>query len=1008
MNEKVLTYTGIFIPSHKIIDIKSKDKADGLLFGWQYASHTAEEWIEKLDDGKIIQPSSFTPSNTGTFTHSRENWISTHFVCADGDNFKNVEFDDDGNDKNPNGIKPWTEKGCLSKKFPTLVKKAYAVGESPTSMLREPPHRRYRLIFVFDHPICSEEHFHQILIRLANEFSIIPSIERSPAQPVYGNGRKDFNFHICGNILNLDDYPYEPETEEIKQPIENKQEPVETLQEFLNRHDITYEPSNDSNKFYVQCPFKDGHTDGKSGKTDAYVFGDASGWAFNCSHTSCKQAGLTTWGSFREGMKIPRKNTTHGGSRKNAGRKSNAEKVAETKSPDFFNGKPVVHLHAVEDFDGESIISERSREIVSEEAGELLWQSERTYTRGDEIGVLRQGENGLVFKGLDLGGMQGEIARACSIMKISNGSYTGIANPPAWVAEDVLKNQPSKGKQIKVVLTHPFWNGTELLSKEGYDPATQAYLDCKNEYDLDTEKHTDSDDLDLWKDLLEDFPFREESDFENAISYLLTLIIRQGLNTGETVPLFDITAPREGVGKSLLADTLTAAILGRTPIVRSLSSVKTEVEKEIAAALRGAPESVIFDNVDNSKPLDCAILASVVTQPNRAFRILGFSEEMFYENRATILYTGSNVEVTPELAKRLVAIRLSDTGVPEKDREVKVEGLLSHTLNRHFELVSSVLRMVKRWIDQDSKEGPNNLHRMRQWSRVVHGIMLANGFGEHFMQNFDDVMLSTSPEFTIWENAFKAIANERPEIATVGWTANDVFEVLSHTDKVYAHEDDIAAGAKSFTRLSKGDGILDELIGTGGTEHARRSRLGKILRQKTGNVHGGYKLIDTHRSDRTGKKLYRLESKNEHKSEPETDAHPSDTSLADADFVEIMNISCHFYGKHQLTADEVAQLTGYNENEVSRLLERWYSDLVISKGVGDTYWMSDRDHERFLNKILSPAFNEWQRQPGHEFSCDPPPPEIQERIVPNPMHQRTTEHLLAHKMNGNLKNGAQD
>ena len=69
----------------------------------------------------------------------------------------------------------------------------------------------------------------------------------------------------------------------------------------------TYDPSNEANKFYVQCPYKSGHTDGKSGKTDAYVFGDASGWAFNCSHTSCKQAGRTTWDSFREGMKIPRR-----------------------------------------------------------------------------------------------------------------------------------------------------------------------------------------------------------------------------------------------------------------------------------------------------------------------------------------------------------------------------------------------------------------------------------------------------------------------------------------------------------------------------------------------------------------------------------------------------------------------------------------------------------------------------------------------------------------------------
>ena len=437
---------------------------------------------------------------------------------------------------------------------------------------------------------------------------------------------------------------------------------------------------------------------------------------------------------------------------------------------------------------------------------------------------------------------------------------------------------------------------------------------------------------------------------------MLTLIIRQGLNTGETVPLIDITAPREGVGKSLLADVLTAAVLGRTPIVRSLSSVKTEVEKEIAAALRGAPESVIFDNVDNSKPLDCATLASVVTQPNRAFRILGFSEEMFYENRATILYTGSNVEVTPELAKRLVAIRLSDTGVPEKDRKVKVEGLLNHTIHRHFELVSSVLRMVKRWIDQGSEEGPRNLHRMRQWSRIIHGIMLANGFGEHFMQNFDEVMLSTSPEFTTWANAFKAIVGKKPEIATTGWTANDVFEMLSHTDRVYAHEEDIAKGAKSFTRLSKGDGILDELIGTGGTEHARRSRLGKILRQKTGNIYAGYKLIDTHKSDRTGKKLYHLDAQDAHKPEPEIEEHPSDTSLAEAGFIEILHISSLFHGKHQLTAAEVSELTGYNESEVSRLLDRWYSDLVISQGVGDTYWMSDKDHKRFLNEILSPAF----------------------------------------------------
>ena len=60
----------------------------------------------------------------------------------------------------------------------------------------------------------------------------------------------------------------------------------------------------------------------------------------------------------------------------------------------------MVHLHTVENFDDEAIISERSREIVGEEAGTLLWQSERTYTRGDEIGVLRQGRKRTLFQGV--------------------------------------------------------------------------------------------------------------------------------------------------------------------------------------------------------------------------------------------------------------------------------------------------------------------------------------------------------------------------------------------------------------------------------------------------------------------------------------------------------------------------------------------------------------------------------------------------------------------------------
>ena len=232
----------------------------------------------------------------------------------------------------------------------------------------------------------------------------------------------------------------------------------------------------------------------------------------------------------------------------------------------------------------------------------------------------------------------------------------------------------------------------------------------------------------------------------------------------------------------------------------------------------------MFDNVDSDKRLDSGILASVVTQPSRAFRILGVSDEMFYENRAIIIYTGSNVEVTPELAKRMIAIRLYDPGVAEKDRKVKVDGLLSHTIDRHIEFISSLLRMVKRWIDDGAIEGPENLHRMRQWSRVIHGIMKTNGFGDHFMKIFDDVMLDSNPEFTAWANGLRAIVDTLGiERATTGFTTADVFEILSHTDNVYAHEEDIGDSERSYTRMARGADILGEFI-----ENARNEKAGVL------------------------------------------------------------------------------------------------------------------------------------------------------------------------------------
>ena len=304
--------SGLIISKHCTVDAASKVKASKSLAGWQSVEMTPEQWIRELESGSTIQPSLFDPLPNGDFTHDLDCWKSTHFICADGDNFRGVNTKKDGTEANPKGIPYWTEIKDLGDNFPTLREKIYAVGQSVSSMSddKQPHHRRYRLIFLFDKPIESEEHYSQVILELAKDFPILPSVDRYPAQPVFGNARDGFNeFYINGKVLKIDDYPFQPElTEQPKTPPEMPQGaskdsiPTQNLVEWLNAHSIENAPAPEQGKYFVVCPRRESHTGGKYGRTDSYVWEDSKGWGFYCSHTSC--ANHRTWAAFREGNGI--------------------------------------------------------------------------------------------------------------------------------------------------------------------------------------------------------------------------------------------------------------------------------------------------------------------------------------------------------------------------------------------------------------------------------------------------------------------------------------------------------------------------------------------------------------------------------------------------------------------------------------------------------------------------------------------------------------------------------
>ena len=306
-NEQIQTKNldGLVIKRHCTRDADSKDEAQNKMWGWQHAKYTPERWVKQLSFGHTIIVGEFDKKLDGKYTHAEEYWKATHMIFADADN---LTPDPQATDA---AIPPWIEQDGLVKRFPALLDKAYAIYESVSSMSEEKPYRRYRAIFLFDEPITSGEDFRKIELLLAAEFPVIPAIERHPAQPTFGNARKETREgKIYGNVLSLEAYlEYEsPEPEPLPLPVEPRPQKRSTtkditLDEFIRQYHVATLKARPKGGYFVECPFKDKHASGVNTETDAYIWENADGsFAFYCSHTTCKQSGANHWSMFRESV----------------------------------------------------------------------------------------------------------------------------------------------------------------------------------------------------------------------------------------------------------------------------------------------------------------------------------------------------------------------------------------------------------------------------------------------------------------------------------------------------------------------------------------------------------------------------------------------------------------------------------------------------------------------------------------------------------------------------------
>jgi hypothetical protein len=299
-------------------------------------------------------------------------------------------------------------------------------------------------------------------------------------------------------------------------------------------------------------------------------------------------------------------------------------------------------------------------------------------------------------------------------------------------------------------------------------------------------------------DWLGDFPFLDDASRANAIAIAITAIAREMI--GGPTPLFVVDAPAAGTGKGLLVSGVGNVITGREPPLMSEVRDENEFRKRITAKLYEGAMLLVLDNL--KRRLDSGTLAAVLTADVWSDRILGVSRSADVPVRNVWICTGNNIQLTDEIARRSVWVRLdARKDRPWQGRSFRHADLKGWLRAHRHDLVWAFLVLVQNWIARGRPEGRGELlGSYEHWSRVVGGVLDAANISG-FLENREELYARTDAVSEEWRRfvaAWRETHGDRP--IAVGDLVDAARELLT---SVFAKTRDDASDRSVRTRLGK-------------------------------------------------------------------------------------------------------------------------------------------------------------------------------------------------------------
>lgn len=284
-------------------------------------------------------------------------------------------------------------------------------------------------------------------------------------------------------------------------------------------------------------------------------------------------------------------------------------------------------------------------------------------------------------------------------------------------------------RELSRVALAPYWRRStpdgqpELVSTPGLHVADQTWLAAGRG---SASRLSPGDALQFIREWLADFPFEGPADFAHTLALLLTPQLRALIDG--PVPMTVIEAPAAGTGKSLLAEVV-AHVAGGAPAVASPLATQEEERRKALVTLFGQGLPVIWlDNVD--RRLDDAVLALAITTGRVQDRQLGSQRVMAIETRASVVVTANNLELSPDVRRRSVMVRLdAQTDRPEGRTGFRVANLRRWTGENLSTLREATYSLVGAWIAAGCPGPSHGRSRgsFEAWAAVLGGVLEVAG-----------------------------------------------------------------------------------------------------------------------------------------------------------------------------------------------------------------------------------------------------------------------------------------